>query len=100
MVQDTGLNETGRKSKSGSKAVEFADVVVGINVRKKDNLFQLVFIVCSVFLCILIPVVHNLLAGKHHVFDMPSILGGAFIGLIGGLLLSGFILMIYRIVKR
>ena len=67
------------------------DIGFGPNIRLSDNCFQAVFI----FFSVLVGVGVGALIGG----GGGAILGG-FAGLVGGLLLSGIILMIYRAVQH
>lgn len=72
-----------------------SDTVVGVNVRVRDNLFQLGFIVVSVFIGL---IVGYFVAGPQ---ERPlGLVFGAIGGLIGGTFVSGIILMIYRAVRH
>ncbi|MFI4915490.1 MAG: hypothetical protein ACIAS6_03150 [Phycisphaerales bacterium JB060] len=73
-----------------------ADVAVGPNLRVKDNLFQAVFILASIAL-----------AAGVGAFMAPEEIGpgwgaamGGIVGLIAGALLSGGILMVYRLFRH
>ena len=66
-----------------------SDTVVGINVRKKDNLIQ--------GLIILVTIIIGLVIGQ--MYGGFLLLGGL-AGLIVGFLVSGIFLMIYRAVKH
>lgn len=72
------------------------DVAAGPNVRLKDNLFQAVFILASIAI-----------AAGIGAFVAPEEVGpgwgaamGGIVGLIAGALLSGGILMVYRLFKH
>ncbi len=76
-----------------------SDVVVGVNVRRQDNLFQALFILATVILGF---IMGGIIVGLAET-DVPWIAGGvvgAFAGLVGGLFLSGIALMIYRGVRH
>lgn len=69
------------------------DVVGGVNLRWKDNVIQAI----AIFIFVLIG------AGVGPLFtnDIPSgVLVGAFAGLVLGLFLSGFVLMVYRMFRH
>lgn len=70
-----------------------ADVATGPNIRKKDNLYQALFILAC--LAIAIPTLW-ILSGS---WFIALILGGL-IGLVVGVLLSGGFLMVYRLFKH
>lgn len=72
-----------------------SDVVVGVNIRRKDNLFQAWFILVT---AIIGAIIGGVVAGVYG-RDVPwwvGSLAGAFAGLVVGLFLSGIVLMIYR----
>lgn len=71
-----------------------SDTVIGVNVRGKDNLFQFLAIVVAAILGIGIGA---LVSPRDRVSG--AVFGG-FAGLVGGLLLSGIALMIYRAVRH
>jgi hypothetical protein len=70
-----------------------ADVATGPNLRKKDNLYQALFIL--VCLAIAVPTLW-IISGNWIV----GALGGGLIGLVAGVLLSGGFLMVYRLFKH
>jgi len=68
-----------------------SDTLVGFNFRLSDNCFQGIFILVSVVLG----------AGIGALFGgAPGLFVGGFAGLVGGLILSGIVLMIYRAVRH
>jgi len=69
------------------------DTVTGPNVRLKDNLYQAAFISMS----LLAGIVAGVLLAEDR---FTGALIGAVAGLIGGLLLSGMFLMIYRALRH
>ena len=69
------------------------DIATGPNVRKKDNLYQAVFILC----CVPPPIVAFWLAGQPW---LTCLLFGGLIGLVVGVLLSGGFLMVYRLFRH
>lgn len=71
----------------------FTDIVGGLNVRLKDNLFQGL----AILICLLLGAGIGFLAAFDRGFG--ALLGGS-IGLVAGLLGSGLFLMIYRAVKH
>jgi hypothetical protein len=80
-----------------------SDTVVGMNIRKSDNVFQLkVILVCVLVGVPLGAIAGALLAGSDN--RLAGALGGGlglgFAGVILGLLGSGFYLMIYRAVRH
>jgi hypothetical protein len=73
-----------------------ADVAVGPNLRVKDNLFQALFILASIAI-----------AAGIGAFVAPEDIGpgwgaamGGIVGLIAGALISGGILMVYRLFRH
>ena len=81
-----------KKSLSGRQAYNVvSDTVGGANVRWKDNLFQAIGI--SAF--VLVGVAVGWFLG-----DVPGLLVGILGGLISGFLVTGFALMIYRMIKH
>jgi hypothetical protein len=73
-----------------------ADVAVGPNLRVKDNLFQAVFILASIAIG---AGVGAFTASTPPGPGIGAILGGI-IGLVAGALLSGGILMVYRLFRH
>lgn len=71
-----------------------SDTIIGVNVRGRDNLIQFLAIVAAVILGV---GVGGLVSPRDRVFG--AIFGGI-AGLIGGLLLSGIALMIYRAIRH
>lgn len=67
-----------------------SDTLIGVNVRGRDNLVQLLAIVAGLILGAGVGV----LASPRD--RVTGVVAGAFAGLLAGLLLSGFALMIYR----
>ncbi len=77
-----------------------SDTVVGLNVRKSDNIFQAKFIGVTV---LLLATIGGASAALNPGWNLPWFGGaliGAFAGLIIGLFASGIFLMIYRAVKH
>ena len=77
-----------------------SDTVVGLNVRKSDNVFQAKFIGITV---LLLAVIGGASAALNPGWNLPwfgGALVGAFAGLIIGVFASGIFLMIYRAVKH
>ena len=77
-----------------------SDTVVGLNVRKSDNIFQAKFIGITV---LLLATIGGASAALNPGWNLPWFGGaliGAFAGLIIGLFASGIFLMIYRAVKH
>lgn len=70
-----------------------SDVVVGPNVRLKDNLYQGL----AIFICLVLGVVVGLLTATDRI--LGAVLGG-FIGLLAGLFGSGIFLMIFRAIRH
>lgn len=69
------------------------DVAIGPNIRVKDNVFQAVFIAA----CLVIAITTMfILTGSW----LVSLLFGGLAGLVGGALLSGGFLMVYRLFKH
>lgn len=81
------------KPKEASTYHIVTDVATGPNVRVKDNLYQAIFIL--VCLAIAVPVLW--VVTGHWI---GGVLLGGLIGLVGGVLLSGGFLMIYRLFKH
>ncbi len=73
-----------------------ADVAVGPNLRVKDNLFQAIFILASIAIA---AGVGAFIAPEEVGPGLGAILGGI-LGLIGGALISGGILMVYRLFRH
>lgn len=77
----------------GPESPRFSDTVIGLNLRWKDNLFQLgAIVVCTA-----------VGAGFGHAMSpehAPGVVVGGFLGFLVGALASGFVLMIYRAVRR
>ncbi len=73
-----------------------SDTVTGLNVRKRDNKFQAVFIFGSVLLFATISAVITAFNGQWKLPWYGGALVGAFAGLVIGVLTSGTILMFYR----
>ncbi len=77
-----------------------SDTVVGVNMRKSDNVFQAKFIGITV---LLLAAIGGVSAALNPGWNLPWFGGaliGAFAGLIIGLFASGIFLMIYRAVKH
>lgn len=77
-----------------------SDTVVGLNVRKSDNVFQAKFIGITV---LVLATIGGASAALNPEWNLPwfgGTLAGAFAGLIIGLFASGIFLMIYRAVKH
>ena len=77
-----------------------SDTVVGLNVRKSDNVFQAKFIGITV---LVLATIGGASAALNSEWNLPwygGALIGAFAGLIIGLFASGIFLMIYRAVKH
>lgn len=77
-----------------------SDTVVGLNVRKSDNVFQAKFIGVTVLLMTTIGGVAAALNSEWNLPWFAGALAGAFAGLIIGVFASGIFLMIYRAVKH
>ena len=73
-----------------------SDTVTGLNVRKRDNKFQAVFIFGSVLLFATASAVLTVFNGQWKLPWYGGTLVGAFAGLVIGVLASGTILMFYR----
>jgi len=77
-----------------------SDTVVGLNVRKSDNVFQAKFIGITV---LVLATIGGASAALNPEWNLPwfaGALAGAFAGLIVGVFASGIFLMIYRAVKH
>lgn len=73
-----------------------SDTVVGLNIRKSDNVFQAKFIGITV---LVLATISAALAALNPDWNLPwygGALAGSFAGLIIGLFASGIFLMIYR----
>ena len=70
------------------------DVVAGVNWRWRDNLIQAI----AIFVSIVIGAVIGPIFTKPEV--LPGVLAGGFVGMVGGLFLSGIVLMIYRLFRH
>ena len=72
------------------------DTVTGVNVRRKDNKFQALFVLGSMFLLALLG---SLFAVVNPEWQLPwygGALIGSFLGLVFGVIASGIFLMFYR----
>ena len=77
-----------------------SDTVVGLNVRKNDNVFQAKFIGITV---LVLATIGSASAALNPEWNLPwfgGALAGVFAGLIIGVVASGIFLMIYRAVKH
>lgn len=85
--------DAGARARTQADRQVISDVVVGVNLRVRDNLYQgltiLIFVLIGAGL-------GWMLAGR----TSDAALIGAGAGLIVGFLLSGFFLMIYRMIKH
>lgn len=70
-----------------------SDTVTGANVRLKDNVVQAV----AIFACLVLGAIIGAVVVQER---LPGALVGGFIGLVLGLLGSGFFLMVYRAVMH
>ena len=89
-------NSSGDVSTAKATYNVVSDTVTGVNFRASDNKFQAKFIAVSVLLLALAGAVVALLKPD---WELPWIGGaiiGAFVGLVGGLVASGIVLMVYR----
>ena len=77
-----------------------SDTVTGLNVRKRDNKFQAVFIFGSVLLFATISAVITAFNGQWKLPWYGGALVGAFAGLVIGVLASGTVLMFYRAMRH
>lgn len=76
------------------------DTVGGVNARRSDNTFQLVFVAVSIFLGALIGALITLMAKSG---DLPWYGGamiGGFLGMVLGVIASGTYLLIYRLSRH
>jgi hypothetical protein len=64
----------------------------GLNLRLRDNLWQGIFV-------LLLSAVGALAGGVLGTHDLESILTGTLLGLVAGALMSGLVIMIYRVVR-
>lgn len=77
-----------------------SDTVVGLNVRKSDNVFQAKFIGITV---LVLATIGGASAALNTEWNLPwygGALAGAFAGLVIGVFASGIFLMIYRVVEH
>ena len=73
-----------------------ADVAVGPNLRVKDNVFQAIFVLASIAIA---AGIGAFIAPEEVGPGLGAILGGI-LGLIAGALISGGILMVYRLFRH
>jgi hypothetical protein len=73
-----------------------SDMVVGVNARKSDNLFQGVFILVSLLIGALIGTVWIMRSNDPNTPWFAGAMVGGFIGMVFGLFASGIGLMVYR----
>jgi len=100
----SNVSEQGTESPEGEKTVSsgqasynaVSDLVVGVNVRKKDNAFQAIFILVTVLIFAIIGIIAVLIWGDGEIPWWGGAIAGAIPGLVVGLVLSGIYLMIYR----
>ncbi|NLS90810.1 MAG: hypothetical protein GXX96_01315 [Planctomycetaceae bacterium] len=70
-----------------------SDLAMGANIRFKDNVFQAI----AIAVCLLLGAIIGALVTEEH---LPGALVGGFLGLLVGLLGSGFVLMVFRAVMH
>jgi hypothetical protein len=94
MMSEPKQSEPTVKSTTGRDAYNVvSDLAVGVNVRRRDNLYQgLAILVCLILGCVI-----GAVAVRERV---PGALVGGFIGLVVGLFGSGIFLMVYRFVRH
>jgi uncharacterized membrane protein len=102
LATNTDLEKSGVEDITSGQAAYnvVADTVTGLNVRKRDNLFQAMFIFVSI---LLLAALGAALAAIYGGEDFPWFGGaliGAFAGLVAGFFASGIFLMIYRAVRH
>ncbi|QEG42750.1 hypothetical protein [Roseimaritima ulvae] len=102
--QDLSTEGTSDRSSTGRDAYNIvSDTVVGMNVRKSDNLFQLKVILVCVLIGIPLGAIAGVLmsdADNRLVGALVGGLGLGFAGVVLGLFGSGIYLMIYRAVRH
>jgi hypothetical protein len=76
------------------------DIVTGPNIRKKDNVFQAIFILISVAVFAVIGGLATLFSSDKDLPFWAGMLMGGFAGLVIGVFASGIYLMIYRGVRH
>jgi hypothetical protein len=78
-----------------------ADTVTGVNIRKKDNFYQMISVCVFVLLGAVIGVA--CFARNKDFFDMNRLaygIAGGFVGMIVGIIFSGFLLMLFRAIMH
>ena len=73
-----------------------SDTVTGLNLRKSDNKFQVLFIIRAVLLFAALGAIVTAFNGQWNLPWFGGAVIGAFGGLIVGVLASGTVLMLYR----
>jgi hypothetical protein len=81
-----------QKGVTGREAYNIvSDTVTGVNFRRRDNIFQLKFILVTMALAMLV-------AGI--LWGIAGVIVGAFAGMVVGLLLSGLLLALFRLFRH
>ena len=91
---DDGREDDIRKRLSGEEQYNLiTDLATGVNVRWRDNLFQGLAILAFI-------VIGGLVGWWLGGWEGPGLIAGAIIGMIAGWLISGAVLMIYRMIRH
>ena len=86
------------RSNDSSKVV--SDLVIGPNMRWKDNLYQALFMFVMVIIGAIVGSIICIVQGNPQMPWYAGAIGGAFVGLLVGLFTSGIFLMIFRAVRH
>jgi hypothetical protein len=70
-----------------------SDTAIGVNIRRKDNLYQAL----AIFVCLLLGILIGFLVMSD---PIAGLFVGGFVGLLVGLLSSGIFLMVYRFIRH
>lgn len=99
--EETAVGSVVEEPNTGQAAYNVvSDTLTGLNVRKKDNVFQGLFILASVLLGAGIVAVLALLNTGWGIPWYGGAMLGGFAGLVVGFFSSGIFLMIYRAVQH
>jgi len=77
-----------------------SDMVAGVNVRKRDNCFQAIFILFTVLLASVAGAIAAHLHGEWHLPWVGGAIVGAIAGLVIGVIASGVLIMVFRAIKH